>query len=77
MYLAGHRARRADRRDLGVRGRVVVVQRGVDAGGEHFAGAGDKRGERQLAGRGVVDREPYRSGGQLFDRRHEIRPPVR
>jgi hypothetical protein len=48
-------ARGTDRGDLGVRGRVVVAQRGVHPGGDDVVAAGDDRSERQLADGDVAE----------------------
>lgn len=47
----------ANRRDLGVRRRLVFAERRVDARAEHLAVAHDQRAERQLASPHVLDGE--------------------
>ena len=66
-------ARRPDRLDLAVGGRVGVATAGVDARGDDLAPAavGDHQpGEREPAGGDVVGRETDRLAQVLLDRRH-------
>jgi hypothetical protein len=66
-------ARRPDRFDLPMRGRVGVASAGVDPGGDHVARATvrhDQAGERELAGGDVVGREADGGSQVLLDRCH-------